>query len=556
MENVKPPTTADFGIVLDSHPLRAGAVLSGKIWVHLRTELPGCHLKAALVGSEIAQIGGSRSERPLMYVNIPVNDNEVFGHTSRVVPGRYVCPFEIELPSFLPASFLHVEMDKDTCAVDYRIKASLQGDAPDAYCACEQPVDVWAAPIDERILPYSGQPVSSSQGEGTCCCCCCPKLWLRFCGCCCCCGFGSGAGASATLAGRMDTTVIEKGKNARMTYTYRNENVNKEDISKIRVQVVQSCAWKAQNRQRRSSEVTLQQVTLTLPPGDRPVKEGDADLHTEMLNELLSGKGQQTLEIPLDAFTTYTGAVVEVNHDLVMSFLVEEDEKKQKKGGETPEPLMVVQARVPIHVSESRAVKRDAAQTPQTVIPDLVVHVLPDDFLDPSATVTHANLISIPVEDVSTGGAIRHGKAPYDGPKSNENVKPSFSALLKETTDSVAGAEVVGRRKNEINWKPFLETMSPADYGAMVRQIRSPVDQPDFAVLVAGEIQEFSCRHAAAAIKNAHYSNRCVMVDKLSDLCVDLHKSEGQNAILSVLTEWEKLVVDRSFKQMVKRKGG
>ena len=568
------PPPAEFGIVIDTLPVRAGTTVHGKIWIRVRSEIQNCQLQASLVGTEVAQVGSlsNTSTRPLL-VSVPIfptkdNTHEFFGGANQdatttvnqlnlksIPPGRYVCPFKLELPTILPASFVFYDA-KDTrnqsCAIDYRIKAHLFGSAENASCSCEQPLDIWSAPRTVGAnslppIPYLGEPTTRQDAVSACC------------GGCM--GSSSGGGGSLTLGARLENTVVEKGQSFAFSYCFRNNMNNPEGSTyKIRAKIVQTCSWTAAKFLKvKSSETILQQITFSAPKDQDSFD--DTNRFTILSNELASNKYQSTVTVPLDqVLSTYTGEVVRVDHELVLSSEYVPPANATSNNKKQAAPLQV-QVRVPLFVSESQSVKLEATPTPETVIPQQVAHTLPTDFDTGGNDVSHARPVVIAVEDIQTGGLVHHGGATTaSAPASvdfldESTIKPSFETLLRELEFAIGGQEVIEKHQSEINWKPILEGLSPQQYANLLPLVRSAFEQVSFASLVANCVVVFTSQHVAAALYTCNPLVRCSMVQHLADLCEDLHKPESQNVILSSLTAWERTVVEESLLKLVKRKG-
>jgi len=70
-------------------------------------------------------------------------------------------------------------------------------------------------------------------------------------------------------------------------------------------------------------------------------------------------------------------------------------------------------------------------------------------------------------------------------------------------------------------------------------------DQPKVAEAMAPAIDNFSCDHCVAGVRNASEWNRSSVVEKVLPYVTDL--KANKDTILSELSEWEKTVTKRAF---------
>lgn len=138
---------ANFGINIDNPGgvAVAGDVVNGRIWVDIGTEIKGSNFQVTFTGKEATKVrytttrttgsGKNRTtrtethyahgKRNIISIHLPVDKLPMMA-TGRIAPGRYVLPFQFELPSFLPSAF-ECHHNGGYAMIRYKVKAVLKG---------------------------------------------------------------------------------------------------------------------------------------------------------------------------------------------------------------------------------------------------------------------------------------------------------------------------------------------------------------------------------------------------------------------------------------------
>jgi hypothetical protein len=122
----------------------------------------------------------------------------------------------------------------------------------------------------------------------------------------------------------------------------------------------------------------------------------------------------------------------------------------------------------------------------------------------------------------------------------------SLETLFKEMKNSVADLEIVRGHIADPSWTSTFQTMSPTDFGKVIKHVDLDFDQPKVASVLAEKIPNISCQYVVAAVRAASEWNRSTMVERLVPLSTDL--VANKHIILAQLSDWDKVVTGPSLK--------
>jgi hypothetical protein len=88
--------------------------------------------------------------------------------------------------------------------------------------------------------------------------------------------------------------------------------------------------------------------------------------------------------------------------------------------------------------------------------------------------------------------------------------------------ESVADLEIVHKRIADPSWASIFQTMSPTDYGNMIKLVDLDFDQPKVAAVVVEQIPNVTCQSVVAAVRAACKWHRTTMLRSLIPLCTHL----------------------------------
>ena len=101
--------------------------------------------------------------------------------------------------------------------------------------------------------------------------------------------------------------------------------------------------------------------------------------------------------------------------------------------------------------------------------------------------------------------------------------------------------DLLVRPENAETWKPLLETLSPADFAAVVGAVNIQFDQPKVAELLARQLRGgVTTEHIIKVIKKAAQGQPPTIIKKLAPLCIDMQ--QNVNAIEAELSEWDRIL--------------
>jgi hypothetical protein len=481
----------------------------------MRVQLLGFEKAVVKYQSSNAENGSSsthtaHAKRCLIQANLPVQDGNMI-QNGRMSPGKYVMPFDIELPEFLPSSVSESGNGSTvgSCEIVYTIKATLKGSGILYNYKCDRIVFVKAQPLEKVILPYEAEP--SSVKVKSCCC------------------FDRGI---ITVGAHMEDTVLEKGQTAKLSLSCRNNST--VSVEKVEANLIQITRWYAgghTNEQQRN----LQKMSFTTQGLDRKIKllergQSEREDQIQMLEELRGGTNSHMVTMAPGAFNTYQGQIMSIKHELrinvVTSFCIG-----------NPQVVIPMRTGEPGNASTSH-------RYPSAPHADLTTSaMLPQGF---SESAVQSPVVYVPSGQVHTGGAAMDGEnEDFVIAALGEAAPINLDTLFKEMTDSVADLEIVRRRIADPSWVPIFRTMSSSNFGKMIKLVDLDFDQPKVAVVVAEQIANFTCQCVVAAVRAASEWNRSTMVDKLVPLCTDL--VANKHIILDELSDWDKIVTERVF---------
>jgi len=595
---------ANFGIILDHPAVYAGSFVSGKVFLDVNKEIKGSHMTLEFYGKEWTEVrytetyttgtGNNRTthtrtryahgSRQLVHVSVPLQNLSIV-QSGRIPMGKYIVPFQIQVPSFLPSTMRYSGGD-GYCKISYEIKSIIKGSGFFVNYNASHAVQIVAAPsFTGQLIPYNGEPVTTAVNL------------------CCCCNRGT-----MTLGAYMDTTVIEKGRAATVHFACRNHS--SVPVDSVTVRVIQKCHWNAGGRSANSTR-TLFQTTfdkqhmreaLERVTKDETNRTRSVDsLRNERLTimeELRVGQNKQIAVIPMDSHVTYVGEIIKIAHELRLTvqtdccidnpevripLLISEPRPVVPPPSQPTttttnmvaptappstgvpittgiplvDPVAIPTPPLPTAPMESSVPVATGMSSDGASIPFAQATVLPNDFTntndnDPSDNVIYAQAVCIETDINLTGGVATLESSDTTGqpsapvePSTTTTTVPSATTLVTLMKDSIGDVEIIQQKLNDPAWKSFFATLTSSDFATILSKVESSFDRPTVAVLMAKAHTRFTCQHVASAIKIAASWNRTLYVEQLVEYCIDL--VENQKTIISVLTEWEKSVTEQAI---------
>lgn len=303
-----------IGVETDKAGYTAGSTLRGKVYLSISsrqsTGVAAQVLQLRLVGTESAVIHHTtrdgdntenhyeRSSHTFFQVDYPLYTFI----NQRAAAGQYEYPFQFNLPQNLPSS-MKARDGQSTCEVEYELVATLvqpgNGGIFNSHPNGKKTISVFATttePTDSSVQhPPDDIPVRA--------CCCCQK-------------------GSMTLETCVDKTVVQHTDLVQVQY--RCQNNSSLDVETVKIQLEQVIEWKCNARKKKVTRI----LDKLLFDGDR-YPELEAALpkatiwcfgsprYSHVASAPLSQEFHTTqLRVPEDAFDTYRGNAVSVQHIL------------------------------------------------------------------------------------------------------------------------------------------------------------------------------------------------------------------------------------------------
>jgi len=355
-----------------------------------------------------------------------------------------------------------------------------------------------------------------------------------------CCCFSRG---DITFGAAADDTRVGKNESIKVDFGCKNEATT--EIQYVEAYVKQYISWNANGRDNHTDhELVTQQFMETDDMGARTKDEmqqlssnadnqfasrGIDDLFREIKTMVTEGSNSISLHIPHDAKSSYNGLLINVSHVLKI---------KIKTSGFSTNP----ESEIPVQI-----VTPDSVSTEQTE----------DDIaLEPSAPVldgwnldevTIAAPASTPTNMVYGGGVAGEEEIVVEplGIDEMGGGEATLQSLLKKLGSSVSAKATIADRIADDNWDSVFASLQPRDFAAILGKVTIDFDQAEVADMVASKIPNFSSAHVVAAYRIVAEWVREQVVRKLLPHTKDLETNS--NVILSELTDWERICLERDF---------
>lgn len=516
---------ANFGISLENpnEPISAGSRLKGFVFCDIQKEITGSEMTVQLLGQEKTCVqytthhgkethtNHAYASRNIISMNLPVESLQMI-QAGRIPAGKYQLNFDMELPTSLPST-----MSRRSCGsyfkIYYLIKAILKGSGTFWDYKVEQPVLVKSKPLETEPLPYSAPPVTKEVRL----CCCLHRGHMTF-----------GTKVMDTRLDRQESTAVNMS--CRNNTTVR--------VKRVEAKLMEQCKWKARGHP--ASNTT---VLSTIDFGDfsglerkNETSRGISDYEREEIyREIEAGTHSGSLSMPMNALSSYQGAIVTVQHWIDVGVVT---------GCCIDNPAI----HIPVQCGEAPGGGPPAGGDTQD--PIVIATPVPEGF---SNETTMSDTIYVPSSAATMGGSPVYGAQEEDvavSPLSEPslNSRPSFDSLIKEMEESVADLDIIRNKINDPEWKGIFQGLSTSDFAKIIQQTDSDFDQPIVAATVAREMfatGSFTCDYVVAALRATSEWNRSAIVEKLLEYCQDL--ASNQQLIKNELSDWEIMCTERAF---------
>lgn len=540
---------------------RAGKQLTGQVLVDIKDRIFwGGDLTVHALGIEKATITNGK-KRPQTYHN----ERVFFRATKKLANltgkprssrgNKYSFPFSISLPESLPETFSHGTRDNG-CLVEYSLCASVRK----FQSSCK--FDVTSSPMSDIRVPCFMEPTTENIRS----------MGVKPCG-------------SITFGAGVNDTHIGRGNVMELSLACRNNST--ASIEHIDVKLVELIRWKVRSRSEQTKTILLNVTDLNLPglskakmdrsqvrDSQRQGVDVNSRNYEAIYESLRSSENHVRLEIPTTAQDTYAGRIVTVSHyvkvyinttrfvgNLSTKIPIQVGKPAQLHSAAPPAlvqnelPPRIHLQPVPHPIPSAPDEAFDEISLPVPAHPTPTAPLGPDDGYVPFAAavlisdnqdvINEARLQAVPETEVIVLGGIE-GSNVSEG--NGAVIRPSFAKLLQDMAASVNDYDMLTRRLQQPQWRCIFESLSPEQFGRIIKSVTLDFDQPRVARLLVPVLNggnNFTCPYFISALKNTEMWNRIAMVQVLLAQCRDL--ASGHHVVTSELSEWERTVTARDF---------
>lgn len=580
-----------LGIQLDQTEVYSGGTISGKVFLQVTKETSADTLQIMFEGKEHSHVVYTKDEdkdyqdrtyhayanrtlvqvlglqparspgpdlpayaRPPPQIDVPL---ERFP-TGSVAPGNYEFPFSVTLPPGLPTSMYASSDDifgGGDCSISYKLKARLHRPGMmTSDTKATRSINVQSAPLPPSPVPFYGPP---------------EKLPVQMC---CCLDRGQ-----IYIATGVDDTLLGRGQSVGVNVAIENESTM--SLESVSITITETVEWwvndgwgdRISNTCERDIAQTMWKMDTLSGLGAvskemlKAAKEdatpwscctsrraaarnpGAARTRASRLEALAaalnSGEQREKVTVTPDARDSYMGSCLSTTHRCYVTsalktlFAIDPELEVPVRIGTPPVAMGTVLAPTavppPIVLAQAIPLDEDERDAITTVPANWSGVVLADAFV-------------LPMEQAVVGGTAQSGgekEAQEGGEKEvEEGTMAGLKVLMDRAFDDFSMlTDLLVRPENAETWKPLLETLSPADFAAVVGAVNIQFDQPKVAELLARQLRGgVTTEHIIKVIKKAAQGQPPTIIKKLAPLCIDMQ--QNVNAIEAELSEWDRIL--------------
>jgi len=411
---------------------------------------------------------------------------------------------------------------------------------------------------------------------------------------------------NVTIGACVDDTHIGKGEDLTLRVACHNDST--AEIERVQVKVYEEMMWKISDWQYKQISRPIAVLDDVRVPGidTRPKEKGyvrrsqrsrtrQGEIFREIHEALVSGRNEIRLRIPESARDTFTGHLVKVWHYAeikIKTIALASNASKTiplrigtPPARQTAYPVPQQSAAAIAPANHGEYVSPTSQQQHQFQLQQQPEHLRP-----PPPQVVTVTADAPPQENIPivAAVAVSPGISPVPTAPSSDNddgnvivlggdaiiledgddVDPSdfipvctappdtfdisVSGLLRTMVSSINDFDIIEERLRDPEWVQLFRSMSADEFGSVVAHVNIDFDQTRVATLLAPHVNGgdcFTCRYAAAAVRNASEWNRSNMTQRLVPLCVDIAVDHG--LIRRELSEWDQIVTNREFEDAI-----
>jgi hypothetical protein len=556
--------------------LIAGNPLKGKVVAKVKKQLPPTRIIVFLTGKEKSQVVYRRNDRQSQQSRYAYGQRTICSANlvlrekgnSPINPGTYLFPFQICLPSSIPSSMAGTAQShrgRSNWKIQYKMHVAAHGNGSRVDKLGERYVTIASAPLPNERVPALILPKSYRVES-----------------------FGLNKGSLSVGAKVLDAHV-GRGLNLEIFLASRNDAT--VSIHRVQVCLIEEATFSAKGHSNSARCIIAELSDVDLPGIVRGKQSrdhvrqhmrgggGSTDMEG-IYQDLESRSNKISMPVPLTSRDSYSGALIKVDHFLEITLFTKAlvsnpsiripiqigfppmEQQQQQQQPPRHAPPVAASAPLPVGLptplpppnSMPQASTPALFDTSYQDIPFASAVIIPTD--DQAAV--RAPMASAPLEALVLGGTAAFSEVESSFAPSAPlapSTRPSLAALLEEMIFSINDFEIISTKLQDPTWAwaSLLANLSPDDFGSVLAHVNMDIDQPRVAELLARHMgSKFRCEHCKVAAQNAAEWNKTTTIQRLLPFCVDI--TANSDAILGVLSEWERTVTKHAFELEISRR--
>ena len=374
------------------------------------------------------------------------------------------------------------------------------------------------------------------------------------------------------LGAMVKNSSVGRGENIELSIACRNDSAC--NIKYVEIEIVEYLSWNLGKTDRQDSSQTLKSIkSVALPSTTKAISRKEigrrsiGTLFKEIHSELRAQQQPVLVSVPVTARDSYQGRLVNVWHCVKVTFATRSVSNNavaiipirvgtaptpenhyqppppeahpnnyQRLPRPIPPPQMTPISRPLSPVNEDGPLQEEGEGESSNSFP---VMIAPEDLIILGAdAINRRDVTSSDAGSVVTAPPTVRPKQPQP---------PSMKELLLAMQAAVSDFDLLTIYLMDKKWRRFFSTISPSNYGAIIENVKTEVDHPRVAVMLAPHLNHdnFICAYAAAAVKHCSVSYKSVTVKRLLPMCQDVE--QNYRLILAELNEWERIATSNDF---------
>ncbi|KAL3939627.1 MAG: hypothetical protein SGBAC_005674, partial [Bacillariaceae sp.] len=483
----------DHETVEEREAVEAGESLSGKVIIDVETDINPENLYIRLYGKEICEIHGRDTSSLQLYKNTDA---------AQILPNRYFFPFDVPLPTSLPSSFSSDDkmIAQGAFDIQYTLMVCDESKKRLRYTRVFDIVSAEDTDPQPRPCLYQPEPFYAEDID--------PE-----------------EAGKIYLASKVADVNLIHGEDLELALSCRNRST--AIIERIDVALEEEISWVTDKDEASVTLVLAEQegvdeyvskLKIEALEDESQVRDDlrvDEATARRMFREVKqSSSSHFALPTPETAQESFHGSLIQIKHYIKVTVITE---IKPEFG--------YFSFTLPIAI---RAKAYDSLEDPPSMYEQD-----DEDVIFPKASATADCIIM---------GRDASMEDWWDYGYKAEDTSPSLAGMLDDLTVTLNQHDLIVAKMKDIEWVILCGSLNPKDFGRVIQHVRFGDLQTIAGMLIATAYGgDFTCKHCAAAIGNAHQVFRPAMAEALLPFCSDL--AEGNETIRGQLSEFEQILV-------------